>query len=113
MTDEWQAYRRPGREFAGHLTVNHSAEEWVRGEAHTQTVEGYFSIFKRGMKGIYQHWPGCGQRGLIAEPTGRLESRRDQDHFARHEERPTTGPCGAFRPRRPLPACSSDGGWSA
>jgi transposase-like protein len=55
MTDEWQAYRRPGREFAGHLTVNHSAEEWVRGEAHTNTIEGYFSIFKRGMKGVYQH----------------------------------------------------------
>jgi hypothetical protein len=55
MTGEWQAYRRPGRDFAGHLTVNHSAEEWVRGEAHTQTVEGFFSIFKRGMKGIYQH----------------------------------------------------------
>ena len=61
MTDEWQAYRRPGREFARHLTVNHSAEEWVRGEAHTQTVEGYFSIFKRGMKGVYQH---CSEKHL-------------------------------------------------
>jgi transposase-like protein len=55
MTDEWQAYRRPGREFARHETVNHSHEEYVRGEAHTNTIEGYFSIFKRGMKGVYQH----------------------------------------------------------
>jgi hypothetical protein len=55
MTDEWTAYRRPGRRFASHETVNHKAEEWVRCEAHTNTVEGYYSIFERGMKGIYQH----------------------------------------------------------
>lgn len=55
MTDEWSAYMRPGRAFAKHETVNHSAEEWVRGYVHTNTVEGYFSIFKRGMKGVYQH----------------------------------------------------------
>jgi hypothetical protein len=41
--------------------VNHSAEEWARGEVHTNTLEGYFSIFKRGMKGIYQH---CAEKHL-------------------------------------------------
>lgn len=35
--------------------VNHVADEYVRGEAHTNTLEGFFSVFKRGMKGIYQH----------------------------------------------------------
>jgi transposase-like protein len=55
MTDEWSAYQRPGREFAKHETVNHSEEEWTRGEAGTQSVENFFSVFKRGMKGIYQH----------------------------------------------------------
>jgi transposase-like protein len=55
MTDEWAAYRRLGREFAKHGTVNHADEEWTRGEAHTQSVENFFSVFKRGMKGIYQH----------------------------------------------------------
>lgn len=50
MTDEWSAYQRPGREFAKHETVNHSEEEWTRG-----AVENFFSVFKRGMKGIYQH----------------------------------------------------------
>lgn len=55
MTDEWRGYRRPGREFASHDTVNHSVEEWVRGKAHTNTAEGFFSIFKRGMRGVYQH----------------------------------------------------------
>jgi transposase-like protein len=54
-TDEAMQYRRLGTEFLGHLTVEHGAHEYVRGEAHTNTVEGYFSIFKRGMRGIYQH----------------------------------------------------------
>ena len=35
--------------------MNHSAKEYVRGDVHTNTAEGYFSIFKRGMRGIYQH----------------------------------------------------------
>ena len=61
MTDEWQAYRRPGREFARHETVNHHQEEWTRGDAGTQSVENFFSVFKRGMRGIYQH---CSEKHL-------------------------------------------------
>jgi hypothetical protein len=41
--------------------VNHKADEWRRGDVHTNTVEGYFSLFKRGMKGIYQH---CSEKHL-------------------------------------------------
>src|SRR5205085_2409296 len=51
----------PVREFKRHDAVNHSREEWTRGDAGTNTVEGYFSIFKRGMKGVYQH---CGEKHL-------------------------------------------------
>ncbi|MCP4329993.1 MAG: IS1595 family transposase [Alphaproteobacteria bacterium] len=54
-TDEANHYRNVGREFSRHLRVNHGKKEYVRGEAHTNTIEGYFSIFKRGMKGVYQH----------------------------------------------------------
>jgi hypothetical protein len=61
MTDEAAYYRKAGREFAGHQTVNHSEEEYVRGHAHTNTLEGFFSIFKRGMVGVYQH---CGEQHL-------------------------------------------------
>jgi transposase-like protein len=61
MTDESRVYGPVGSEMAGHESVNHSAEEWARGEAHTNTLEGYFSVFKRGMKGIYQH---CGEAHL-------------------------------------------------
>jgi hypothetical protein len=39
------------------MRVNRSAEEYVRGEAHTNTVEGFYSIFKRGMKGVYHTLP--------------------------------------------------------
>jgi transposase-like protein len=54
-TDQAHMYRAIGRHFASHEAVDHSREEWVRGDAHTQTVEGFFSIFKRGMTGVYQH----------------------------------------------------------
>jgi transposase-like protein len=56
MTDEAGVYKRAGREFSGHGTVNHSIEEYVRGAFwHTNTIEGYFSILKRGINGTYQH----------------------------------------------------------
>lgn len=55
MTDELRMYRSIGKNFASHEAVKHSAKEYVRGNAHTNTIEGVFSIFKRGMKGIYQH----------------------------------------------------------
>lgn len=56
MTDELNVYKPIGREFGGHGSVNHSAEEYVRGSYwHTNTVEGYFSILKRGITGVYQH----------------------------------------------------------
>jgi transposase-like protein len=55
MTDNFPSYRGLDREFAGHETVDHSRDEWVRGSAHTNTVEGYFSILKRGVNGVYHH----------------------------------------------------------
>lgn len=52
MTDGAQYYKGAMRK---HESVDHSANEYVRGLAHTNTLEGYFSVFKRGMVGIYQH----------------------------------------------------------
>src|SRR4051812_18075592 len=54
-TDESSLYTQIGKGFASHETVNHSIKEYVRGDAHTNTVEGYFSIFKRGIYGVYHH----------------------------------------------------------
>lgn len=64
MTDEATMYRKLGRDYADHQVVKHGRGEYVRkGEPaiHTNTIEGYFSIFKRGMRGVYQH---CGKQHL-------------------------------------------------
>lgn len=60
-TDESRLYTSMGKEFATHDTVRHSAGEYARGSVHTNTIEGFFSIFKRGMKGVYQH---CAEKHL-------------------------------------------------
>ncbi len=54
MTDEASVYREMGWNFARHDTVVHSQNEYVRGDAHTNSVEGFFSILKRGLYGTYQ-----------------------------------------------------------
>jgi hypothetical protein len=65
MTDEAGHYKRVGQAVAGHHTVNHAKEEYGRWEngvsISTNIIEGSFSIFKRGMRGIYQH---CGEQHL-------------------------------------------------
>jgi transposase-like protein len=61
MTDEAKYYKKLGREFASHERVDHSREEWARGDVHVNTLENYFSVFKRGMKGVYQH---CAEKHL-------------------------------------------------
>jgi transposase-like protein len=55
MTDDGKWYSGVGQHFVSHETVNHSRKEYVRGDISTNTVEGYFGIFKRGMRGVYQH----------------------------------------------------------
>ncbi len=58
-TDESNLYPAVGKTFDAHKTVKHSIEEYVRYEdseaIHTNSAEGYFGIFKRGMRGVYQH----------------------------------------------------------
>lgn len=55
MTDEFSSYTKVGREFSEHGVVRHSAKEYSRGNVHTNTVEGYFSILKRGLIGTFHH----------------------------------------------------------
>ena len=62
MTDSAALYKgQISKSFGSHETVDHGAFEWGRGDAHTNTVEGFYSIFKRGMKGVYQH---CSEKHL-------------------------------------------------
>jgi hypothetical protein len=55
MTDQGTWYKEIGRTMASHETVNHGIEEYVRGDVTTNRAEGYFSVFKKGMRGVYQH----------------------------------------------------------
>lgn len=55
VTDSAGQYVILGKEFKRHEAVNHEAGEYVRGDAHTNTIEGYFSILKRGITGVYHH----------------------------------------------------------
>lgn len=64
LSDDNKSYRPVGRNFAKHVWVNHTQDEYVSRSdptAHTNTIEGFFGIFKRGMRGVYQH---CDQRHL-------------------------------------------------
>jgi ISXO2 transposase-like protein len=75
MTDEARHYKAIGREFASHESVNHHEEEYGRGIVHTNTVENFYSVFKRGMKGVYQH---CSEKHLhryVAEFDFRYSNR--------------------------------------
>lgn len=80
MTDESAVYPKIGDEFAGHGTVNHSIEEYVRGGFwHTNTVENYFSILKRGMVGTYQHCSPKHLKRYVGEFDFRYNSRKVSD----------------------------------
>lgn len=75
MTDEAGQYSKLNKFFAAHDFTSHSAGEYVRGKVHTNTVEGFYSVFKRGMKGVYQH---CSEKHLhryVAEFDFRYNNR--------------------------------------
>lgn len=78
-TDESKLYVSVGKEFAAHETVNHGAKEYARGDVTTNSVEGFFGIFKRGMRGNYQH---CAEKNLhryLAEFDFRYNTRTISD----------------------------------
>ena len=81
MTDESMVYTRVGREFAGHTTVIHSANEYVRkgGFAHSNTAENFFSIFKRGVIGTYHHMSEAHLGRYTAEFDFRYNTRKITD----------------------------------
>jgi len=75
MTDEAGQYSKLNKFFAAHDFTRHGAGEYVRGNVHSNTVEGFYSVFKRGMKGVYQH---CSEKHLhryVAEFDFRYNNR--------------------------------------
>lgn len=75
MTDTHGGYHRIGKEFARHEMVDHGAEEYVRGDAHSNTVEGYFSVLKRGITGVYHHVSEAHLKRYLAEFDFRYNER--------------------------------------
>jgi transposase-like protein len=81
MTDESAVYPKIGEEFGGHGTVNHSIDEYVRhgGFTHTNTVEGYFSLLKRGIYGVYHHVSSAHLKRYVGEFDFRYNTRKISD----------------------------------
>jgi transposase-like protein len=78
MTDEATRYTSVGWNFADHGVVNHGKEEFVSTvdpTVHTNTVEGFYSIFKRGMRGVYQHCASHHLHRYVAEFDFRYSNR--------------------------------------
>jgi transposase-like protein len=74
-TDEAPAFTEIGWNFASHETVKHSADEYVRGDVHTNTIGGFFSILKRGVYGTYQHVSEAHLHRYLAEFDFRYTNR--------------------------------------
>jgi transposase-like protein len=74
-TDEGATSKGVGRLFEKHDMVNHSLGEYVRGDVHTNTIEGYFSILKRGINGVYHHVSQQHLRRYLAEFDFRYNER--------------------------------------
>lgn len=55
MTDDFRSYRGLDKEFIEHNVIHHGRKEYVRGNVHTNTAEGFFSLLKRGVNGTFHH----------------------------------------------------------
>ena len=75
MTDEAGQYAHLNKHFAEHEFVTHGTKEYVRGAVHINTAEGFYSVFKRGMKGIYQHCRAAHLHRSVAEFDFRYNNR--------------------------------------
>lgn len=80
ITDEHASYTGIGPEFAGgHETVCHGAREYARGDITTNTIEGFFSIFKRGLNGVYHNVSRKHLHRYVAEFEFRYNRREMED----------------------------------
>ena len=78
-TDEFVSYKRVGGRFQEHATVNHTAGEYARGKVHTNTIEGYFSLLKRGLNGIYHKVSQEHLHRYLSEFDFRYSNRKIED----------------------------------
>ncbi len=76
-TDEWPAYKGIADEDTRHETVNHSAEEWVRGDVHTNSIENIWSLLKRSIMGAYHHVSPKHLDAYLGELEWRFNNRKN------------------------------------
>jgi transposase-like protein len=79
MTDEANVYARLGREFAAHSTVLHAKKEYVRGEAYTNTIEGFFALLKRAVYGQFHNVSAAHLHRYLAEADFKYNTRKITD----------------------------------
>ena len=79
MTDSYPVYNEGGAALAGHEIVDHKHDEYVRGIAHTNTVEGFFSQLKRSLDGTYHHVSEQHLDRYLAEFDFRYNTRKTED----------------------------------
>lgn len=79
MTDSFKGYKGLNKEFASHETVNHFEKEYVRGEVSTNTIEGFFSLLKRGINGTFHHVSRQHLHRYLAEFDFRYNARKVSD----------------------------------
>jgi transposase len=77
-TDEWQPYARLGKMGYLHSRVNHSAKVYVDGDVHTQTIEGFWSLVKNGIRGVYHSVGSAHLQSYLDEYAFRYNHRRDE-----------------------------------
>ncbi len=75
MTDDWQGYNGIEDEDTRHETVAHRSDEWVRGQVHTNTVEGVWSLFKRSIVGSYHQLSAKHLQAYLDEMAYRFNNR--------------------------------------
>jgi transposase-like protein len=83
MTDEYAGYTKVGREYADHGVVKHTALQYVKGEAHTQSIENFWSLFKRGLVGSFHKVSEKHLDRYLDEFTYRFNHRKDGELFPR------------------------------
>jgi len=75
FTDEWRAYESVGKTFREHRRINHTAKVYVEGDTHTNTVEGFFGLFKNGVRGVYHSVSRAYLQNYLDEYTFRYSRR--------------------------------------
>lgn len=76
FTDDWASYKPLGREYLGHSVINHSSGQYVDGDVHTNTIEGFFGNLKTGMRGAYKKVSRKWLQSYLDEYAWRYNQRR-------------------------------------